>query len=370
MAVHLRILLVLIGLTGIYGMATVNQVSVKAGDSITIPCLYEGVYRNHVKYLCKGRSWSSCTYAVKTNKPDSSGKFSISDDKSQRTFNVTIKDLTHMDTDYWCIVEIHQGTDVGESFQLSFTRGAPALYVDDQEIKGFIGDSISISCHYSASGEMKWCRLGGVCVTGLSGSIDGTGVTIESRDPNVFTVTMSGLTTESSGWYLCVKGALQMPAHVTVTEKHATTTLATTSCLSPTPDDHNPGDHSASIDLESLVIPLTLLIFIVMVTLFIWFMLKKRKQRNSETSNTTTKEEVTHCNVRHRRKTSEQTEEDVTYYNVGYKKKASDRRPHAESDIEVMYSSVVTIKQQGIKREKAQDDDVTYSKLALTSRTV
>uniref|UniRef100_A0A8C4NJ76 Immunoglobulin domain-containing protein n=1 Tax=Dicentrarchus labrax TaxID=13489 RepID=A0A8C4NJ76_DICLA len=99
-----------------------SEVSVKAGDSITIPCLYESKYINHVKFLCKGYYWTSCSYAVKTNKP-SSGKFLISDDKSQRIFTVTINDLTDQDTDYWCAVEIDGVPDVREYFHLSVTRG-------------------------------------------------------------------------------------------------------------------------------------------------------------------------------------------------------------------------------------------------------
>uniref|UniRef100_A0A8C4GVY1 Immunoglobulin domain-containing protein n=1 Tax=Dicentrarchus labrax TaxID=13489 RepID=A0A8C4GVY1_DICLA len=107
---------------GIHNITTVSEVSVKAGDSITIPCLYESKYINHVKFLCKGYTWTSCSYAVKTNQP-SSGKFLISDDKSQRIFTVTINDLTDEDTDYWCAVEIDEGSDVREYFHLSVTRG-------------------------------------------------------------------------------------------------------------------------------------------------------------------------------------------------------------------------------------------------------
>ena len=98
--------------------------SVKAGDSVSIPCLYDDKYRDHVKYLCKGYYWSYCSYAVKTNQPSSSsGKFSISDDKSQRIFTVTINDVTDTDTDFWCAVEINEGLNVRQYFHLSVTRG-------------------------------------------------------------------------------------------------------------------------------------------------------------------------------------------------------------------------------------------------------
>ena len=95
----------------------------KAGGSISIPCLYEPRYKNNVKYLCEGYYWNFCSYAVKTNSA-SSGKFSIADDKLQRIFIVTIKDLKERDDgDYWCAVEINKGDDNGKYFHLSVTRG-------------------------------------------------------------------------------------------------------------------------------------------------------------------------------------------------------------------------------------------------------
>uniref|UniRef100_A0A7N6BUS9 Ig-like domain-containing protein n=1 Tax=Anabas testudineus TaxID=64144 RepID=A0A7N6BUS9_ANATE len=96
---------------------------VKKGDSITVPCLYDSKYINNVKYLCKGYSWSSCSYAVRTDQPHSSRKFSISDDKIKRIFTVTIKDARDKDTGYyWCAVEINDGSDIREYFHLSVNR--------------------------------------------------------------------------------------------------------------------------------------------------------------------------------------------------------------------------------------------------------
>ncbi|XP_074502133.1 uncharacterized protein LOC141773880 isoform X1 [Sebastes fasciatus] len=208
--------------TRIHTITTVSEVSGKAGDSISIPCLYDSQHMNHVKYFCKGNHWSSCSDAVKTNQPSSSGQFSISADKSRGIFTVTMKDLTDKDADdYWCAVEIDDRPHDGEKFHLSVTRDTPGLYVDQQEITGYKGYSITINCHYHNSGESAWCRLGSSCVTTSSGSIDGTRVTISRSVPNVFTVTMSELRTESSGWYWCLKGDLQMPVHVTVTEQPA-----------------------------------------------------------------------------------------------------------------------------------------------------
>uniref|UniRef100_A0A7N6BEE8 Ig-like domain-containing protein n=1 Tax=Anabas testudineus TaxID=64144 RepID=A0A7N6BEE8_ANATE len=206
-----------------------SKVTVKKGDSITVPCLYDSKYINNVKYLCKGYSWSSCSYAVRTDQPHSSRKFSISDDKIKRIFTVTIKDARDKDTGYyWCAVEINDGSDIREYFHLSKIIlqvshfCTPSLYVAHQQNTGFNGGRITISCHYSNSGDVKWCRLGTSCVIVSSGNLARTTVTIDSRAHSVFTVTMSNLRTESSGWYLCVKGDLQMPVHLTVTEKPST----------------------------------------------------------------------------------------------------------------------------------------------------
>ncbi|XP_034755066.1 CMRF35-like molecule 1 isoform X2 [Etheostoma cragini] len=283
MAVHLIFLLFLTGLTGIHSITTVSEVSVKAGSSISIPCLYGVQYTNHVKYLCKGYHWHSCSYIVKTNQHNS-GRFWISDNKTQSIFTVTIHNLADEDTDYWCAVEINGGADIKEYFHLSVTRDTSHLYVDQQEITTFNGNNITINCYYINTGEMKWCRLGSSCVTRSSGSIDGTKVTISGGMSRAFTVTMSGLRTESSSWYWCAKGDLQMPVYVTVRERPivpTTTTVATTSHLTTL----SPETVSAS-DLKHFLIPLSLLIFIVTVLLLIWFMLKRHKQTRADSSAT------------------------------------------------------------------------------------
>nr|XP_019949077.1 PREDICTED: uncharacterized protein LOC109633549 [Paralichthys olivaceus] len=268
MALHPTILLILTGLTGVHSVITLSTVSVKAGDSITIPCLYDSKYKDNVKYLC---------------------------------------------------------------------GGLPGLYVEKQEISGFIGDSITISCYHSTAGEMSWCKLGRSCVTGQWGAIDGTNVTIDSKVHNVSLVSMSGLMKESSGWYFCNKEPLKMPVHVTVTEK-TTTTLATTKWITGGQTHHRS---------MSLIICLSLLV-IVLLALFIWFMLKKHKENKSETAAITTvtaEAEVTYCDVKHQIKPSAKV----------------DQRPCTETDMEVLYSSVVTIRQPTVRRAEAQDTDVTYS---------
>ncbi|XP_041647297.1 CMRF35-like molecule 2 [Cheilinus undulatus] len=152
MALQISCLLILTGLTGIFSISIVKRVTVKAGDSVSIPCLYEAKYKNHVKYLCKG--WYHCSSIVKTSQQNSQ-RFSISDEKEQRVFTVTINNLTNEDMDdYWCAVEINGQVDDKAHFHLS-ASGNPYLYVDDQWITAYEGDNITIKCfnHY---GGLIW----------------------------------------------------------------------------------------------------------------------------------------------------------------------------------------------------------------------
>ncbi|CAI5654313.1 unnamed protein product [Oreochromis niloticus] len=342
MAAHLIILLLFSVLKGVHSITTVSKVSVKAGQSISIPCLYESQYKNHVKYLCEGYYWRNCNDAVKTNKPDALGKYLISDDKKLNIFTVTINQLTYENTDYWCVVEINNGPDDGQYFQLSVSSGTPSLYVAHQRITGYIGESITIRCHHSNSGEMKWCRLGRNCVTGSSGSIDGTTVTAHMTDPNVFTVTMSGLKSEDSGWYWCAKGDIQIPVYlklITIGENK---------------------QHRASFDPRILIIPLSVLIWIVIVVLFIWFILR-HKQRKADSSVTpVAEEEIIYSDVRPKKRSLAKVDKEVTYSEVRLNEKR--KSSFAESETEILYSSVV--RKQRMKRGDGKDTGVTLEHIS------
>ncbi|KAF7220464.1 transcript variant X1 [Nothobranchius furzeri] len=316
MAFSLSFLLVLTLIPGTGSTSRAKKVSVKTGASVSVPCLYSPQYRDNVKYLCEGYEWFSCSYAVKTNTQQSSEKYSISVDKNKNIFTVTMKQ-TNTNSDYWCAVEIDYGPDDGYDFHLSVTSGTPSLYVDSQEVTGFIGGNTTINCHYRTSGGMKWCKLGSTCVTEGSGSIDGTSVTMNTRADNVFSVIMTDLRPESSGWYYCVRGDFQMPVHLTVAVKPAVTpssalgTQATTTVPS--------GQERSSVDLTNFIIPLSLLIFIVIVALIAWLILRHKRGKADSTKSKQSKEEVTYTDVRFKKKTAvrgSENDEDVTYSSV------------------------------------------------------
>ncbi|XP_043993284.1 uncharacterized protein LOC122842990 [Gambusia affinis] len=338
MAVSLRFLLILPLLTGSESVKTITKVSVRVGASVSIPCFYDLKYQNHVKYLCKGRNWRYCSYEVRTDSPRETGTYSISDDKIQRIFTVTIKHLRAGTHYYWCIVEINNGGDDGELFQLSVTEDTPTLWVADQNVTGFIDDNINITFNYATSGGIKWCKLGRTCVTEATGEIDGTAVTITKAINNVFNVTMIGLKQENSGWYYCANGDFQMPVYLTVTVRPtaATATIVATTTVTGGRENARtlPGGSRPFPALMSLAIPLSVLIFIVIAALSILFVQRRTK----------------HVTVKD--PTASKNEGDLTYAEVFFKQ---NKAAQAASEAEVPG------KKQSERRSEGKDEDVTYS---------
>ncbi|KAG7216277.1 hypothetical protein INR49_021681, partial [Caranx melampygus] len=222
---------------------TVREVSVQTGWSISIPCLYDPHHRNNVKYLWKGPYSALSKTVVGTDQPRSvSEKFSIYDDTDQSIFTVSITDLTSQEEAYyWCAVmigEFRKKYD-REYFHLSVTTGVSSLYVDQQKLTAFEGGSVTVVCHHKYPKETKWCRVGRNCVTDQNRLIDGTPVTINTSIPNVFIVTMSELRTESSGWYWCTNGRLQVPVHITVYRLTSTPTTSTIPSTTNSAETHS-----------------------------------------------------------------------------------------------------------------------------------
>ncbi|XP_018588632.2 uncharacterized protein LOC108922784 [Scleropages formosus] len=92
--------------TGVQSVWTVSRISAERGGLVTIPCYYDQKYKQHVKYWCKGYTWSSCTTMVHSDSPQSKGEVSITDDTDQLVFSVTMRNLQMKDTDwYWCGVK-------------------------------------------------------------------------------------------------------------------------------------------------------------------------------------------------------------------------------------------------------------------------
>ncbi|XP_061093670.1 polymeric immunoglobulin receptor-like [Conger conger] len=206
----------------------VSKVAVQSGRSVTIPCLYDREYDYHVKYWCHGSNWNFCKTVVRTDSPKRTGKTSITDDPTHHVFTVTMTTLTTWDSGcYWCAVEIQRATDKGAYLYLSVTAGPPGLWVEQQEVAGVEGGSVSVPCHYNEKSSMKkWCRIEGSCVEVNSGE-SGRSDMKDDHSKKVFTEMVRELKFEDPGWYWCAAGELQIPVHLTVTQKTTTTTVTT-----------------------------------------------------------------------------------------------------------------------------------------------
>ncbi|XP_045069359.1 polymeric immunoglobulin receptor-like [Coregonus clupeaformis] len=339
-ALHLSLFLLLLFLILtliLFVLSAVRYVSVHTGGSITIPCHYDLNHINHVKYWCKGLGWEVCSYVVRTDHPKSSSNASISDDINKRIFTMTMTKSQDSEN-YRCVVEINGGPDIRiQWFYLIVTPGTPELYVDQQEVTGVEGGSVTVRCYYSNSGDMKWCRMGGDCVS-YSGTLHGTSVTLKdislANNRTVSTVTMSGLKMENTDWYWCEVGELEMPVHITVSQHTATQNIT---AITTQAEGNMEEVHPRSIDVKVLLIPWGMLVVVtagILVTWKIWTKHKDNKAKDQTTNNSVA--------------------------------------PFPEDDDDVTYSTVILQHKAQLKvqaKAAEPDDNVVYSSLALQVTT-
>ncbi|KAA0704929.1 hypothetical protein E1301_Tti000756 [Triplophysa tibetana] len=234
MNLHLLIFM-LLNISGAQDVRTVSQVSVQEGKSIIIPCWYNQMYVHHVKYFSVGQYFLSSKY-VSSDGQKKHKTISLSDNKTLKILTVEMRSVERSQTGtYWCGIKL-AGPDVSEAFHLTVTTGISGLYVENQMLMGFEGGSVSIYCHHHAprKRDEMWCKLGGHCMKGTSGSLDGASVEVKHNSA-LMTVTMSKLKMENTGWYWCSARKLQMPVHITVSAGREPISTATTELTSKQP---------------------------------------------------------------------------------------------------------------------------------------
>ncbi|KAI7792880.1 hypothetical protein IRJ41_019267 [Triplophysa rosa] len=229
------LIFMLINISGAQDVRTVSQVSVQEGKSIIIPCWYNQIYVHDVKYLSVGQ------YLITSKYVGSDGQMkhkaiSVSDNKTLNILTVEMRSVQRGQTGkYWCGIKL-PGPDVVEAFHLTVTTGISGLYVENQMLMGFEAGSVSIYCHHHTprKRDEMWCKLGGHCMTGTSGSLEGASVEVKHYS-GLMIVTMSKLKKENTGWYWCSARNLQMPVHITVSARRETISTATTEMTSKQP---------------------------------------------------------------------------------------------------------------------------------------
>ncbi|XP_048866767.1 CMRF35-like molecule 1 isoform X2 [Brienomyrus brachyistius] len=198
--------LLIAGLTGADSVTKASDVSAWRGGSATLSCFYADRYKTHVKYWCKGLSWSSCTPIVSTDSPQE-GKVSIRDYPDQRVFTVTINSLTAGDSGYYsCGVKINERSESGNWVELSVTDGVSTL----NTVTVQRGGSVTIPCFYGdryKSHVKYWCsgnyRFSCTPIVDTDSPQEGKMSVRDNPDQQVFTVTMNNLTTSDTDKYWC-----------------------------------------------------------------------------------------------------------------------------------------------------------------------
>ncbi|XP_076838295.1 uncharacterized protein LOC143483338 [Brachyhypopomus gauderio] len=217
-------------------LRTLKHVSVKRGDSVTIPCFYDKSYKSNNKYWCRGYYWSSCTIVANTN---TRGSTSVIDHPTHNMFTV---ELNRLNTDhsgwYWCAAEIGGKYKPDDMDYLYLTvSAAPVVSVLGSRVSGEEGSSVSVQCLYSAAywnKQKQWCRsTDWSCYTvGRTHTSQNSAVWIREWIGS-FTVEMTGLKKSDAGWYWCSVGDVQVPVHLTVTDALTDLVLVYKSRMTP-----------------------------------------------------------------------------------------------------------------------------------------
>nr|NP_001293034.1 polymeric immunoglobulin receptor-like 3.8 precursor [Danio rerio]AHH83819.1 polymeric immunoglobulin receptor-like group 3-8 transcript variant 2 [Danio rerio] len=222
------------------------NIRVKSGSPGIIPCLYKEQHKEHQKYLCRVRFWSSCTILAYVN--ETGKKFFITDYPAQSIFTVKWQNLQESDYGcYWCAVEIGGPGTLDDSYYFYLmVQSASALSVLSSSVSGHEGGNVSVQCFYSSGYKAynkQWCRVKDKsCFTEKkTDTSQNSSVQISDDGKSSFTVLMTGLTLSDSGWYFCSVEYLQDPVQLTVTkpEPKVFPVLTTPTCTPEEKNEHN-----------------------------------------------------------------------------------------------------------------------------------
>ncbi|XP_030597392.1 polymeric immunoglobulin receptor-like [Archocentrus centrarchus] len=178
------------------------------GGELKISCSYGQGYESYEKYLCKNDCGHS-DVLITTSNPVKN-KYMIHDEKRARIFTTTISDLRSTDAGtYWCGVS-RNGKDIYTEVKLKLVEDSCCNSA--RKIKSHEGYSESISCPYESQyqNNLKYICRGNRPSTCLQQALitsenkqNGRFRLDDEKESRKFTVTISSLSQNDSGSYLC-----------------------------------------------------------------------------------------------------------------------------------------------------------------------
>ncbi|XP_031145332.1 polymeric immunoglobulin receptor-like isoform X1 [Sander lucioperca] len=184
------------------------HVSGYEGREVKVSCPYGEGYESYEKYLCKNDCGSDDVLITTTEAKKN--RYSIHDDKQKRVFAATISDLRHTDAGkYWCGVT-RTGKDIYTEVMLEV--GQDSCCDHSTKVQRYEESSVSFSCPYESEyqNSLKYICRGNqpsVCLQHALISSDnkqkGQFTLTDDMASRKFTVTITSLSQNNSGSYLC-----------------------------------------------------------------------------------------------------------------------------------------------------------------------
>lgn len=106
---------------GYVGLTTTTKLTVKPGESITIPCLYHSTFKLHKKYWCYRSTFYYCNILTTAN--NTKDKVTVTDYPEYNFFTATMRDLHPSKdyTNYWCAVSMSSTSPYDDMKEISIT---------------------------------------------------------------------------------------------------------------------------------------------------------------------------------------------------------------------------------------------------------
>ncbi|XP_031662910.1 CMRF35-like molecule 1 [Oncorhynchus kisutch] len=311
----LKVVLVLAAMWSVCSAELITVERYKGGKA-EIRCPYREEWRSHQKYICKGSKMECIKFLgdndIETEDEEQSSKwrYSLYDDKGVRVFIVTITNLMSDDSGtYWCGVE-RFGLD--PEVHGDWCCENPAEVTGSEEVTGYEERSVSIHCMYNEKNEDNekyFCKANTLskCLVDVkvttTKSQNGRFSLFDNKTDRVFTVTITRLTQEDAGRYLCgvqnnhttnTLSAVQLVIKIspTLSSPPIATSVSPSSILTST---HNNSDTSVVIIVSGTLVMLLLVLVVSLLIVYRWKFNKETADSSAPRVNTDTRINIEGC---------------------------------------------------------------------------